>query len=87
MTTSRQEASNCPDCGKSLDASTHLEDDVVPVPGDIGVCLYCQGIHIFTETLGRRVPTEEDIATMPLAAVSHLQRILTTAKENNGGSE
>ena len=87
MITSRQEQSNCPDCDKKLNAAIDIESDAVPKPGDTGICAYCQGIHIFTDTLERRKPTEEDIASMPLDALSRLQRIMTTAKEKDSGSE
>lgn len=85
--TSRQIESSCPDCGKKLDAATNIENDAVPVPGDIGICLYCQGVHIFTDSMSRRSPTEEDIASMPFVALSNLQRTINNAKEKDLGSE
>lgn len=87
MITTQMDASNCPDCGKKLNAATDIESDAIPEPGDIGVCLYCQGVHIFTETMGRRLPTEQEIASIPFLSLSQLQNKITTARENDSGSE
>jgi len=78
--TSVTKESSCPDCGKKLNGATDFEKDNVPKPGDIGICIHCQGIHIFSATMTRRLPTEEEIAELPLLEISRLQNRLTQAK-------
>ncbi len=83
--TSRQPASPCPDCGKNLNAATALESDAVPEPGDMGICFGCQGVHVFTDTMGRRRPTEAEIALLPLDVLSRYQRVLTEFRNAEKG--
>ena len=80
--TTRQPESSCPDCGKLLDAATNPETDDVPGPGDFGICIDCQGLHVFTETMGRRPPTEAELALLPLDMLTRYQRALTEVNKS-----
>ena len=80
--TSRQPESACPDCGKLLDAATDPETDAVPEPGDVGICFGCQGVHVFTNTMGRRRPNEAEISRFPLDLLTRYQRALTAVKSS-----
>lgn len=42
--------SKCPHCGKVIDAATGM-GDYSPKPGDVTVCLRCEGLNQFTELL------------------------------------
>jgi hypothetical protein len=77
--TTRLSESACPTCGKTLDAATAMID-ATPSPGDCTICLGCQDIFIFTEELGLRRPTEQEIETLPLLDISQAQRALTEVK-------
>lgn len=54
-------ASVCPGCGTTLDAAAHPTEDVAPSAGDITVCLHCQEILQFDETLSLVRPSREEI--------------------------
>jgi hypothetical protein len=53
----------CLNCGALLNRVASLEEDSDhnPSPGDISVCLNCGHILIFTEDLGVRELTEEEV--------------------------
>ena len=52
----------CPTCGYPNDAATNVMDDTAtPSPGDIGICLLCQQLLIYTDTLGIRAASENEI--------------------------
>ena len=57
----------CPKCDKVLDGATHAggEDDAVPTPGDISICLYCVAILQFQEDLSLNELSEEEILEFP----------------------
>lgn len=76
MKTTRLAPVSCPTCGKNLDAATHPTEDVSPSPGDVTICYGCQDILIFTDELGLRNVTEEDIPDLPLELVSRYQAAL-----------
>ena len=55
---------NCPKCGYKLDDHTCTTgDDVMPSPGDIGICIECKTILVYDENLSQREPTPEEIET------------------------
>ena len=80
MKTTHMLADNCPDCGKLLNACTDPDSDTVPAEGDFGICIGCQGVHVFTENLSRRRPTEDELLLLPLDVLSRYQRAITGAK-------
>lgn len=53
--------SHCPKCGSRLDAATHPTKDVRPTPGDITVCLHCQEIMQFDDSLLLRQPSNAEL--------------------------
>jgi len=80
MTTTHMPACKCPNCGKLLDGWTDLDSDSVPGPGDFGICFSCQCIHVFTNGLGLRTPTVDELLQLPFDVVSRYQRALTAIK-------
>jgi transcription elongation factor Elf1 len=40
---------NCPACEAELNASTGVDHDVAPEPGDFSICLYCGAALEFSE--------------------------------------
>ncbi len=81
MKTTRLPSATCPSCGKKLDAATTFDEDVEPSPGDVTICLGCQDILIFTEELGLRRPTDQELETLPLLEISQMQRALGQLKQ------
>jgi hypothetical protein len=72
----------CPSCGKRLDRSTgineegeHLNEEVLPSPGDITVCVYCSDVLTFTEDMQLRVATAEEIVESNLASLARAQYV------------
>lgn len=53
--------SQCPKCGCRLDAATHPTEDVASTPGDISVCLRCQEILRFDDSLVLRQPSRTEL--------------------------
>lgn len=75
MKTTRTPISICPSCDRDLDSATCANtDSVVPVRGDISVCLYCGEISVFKDDLRLRSITELEIEMIPLDILSHIQR-------------
>lgn len=78
----RTPRSPCPYCGVPLDVATGVPDDTPPEPGAVGICASCAKVHVFTETLEKRKPTDEEQAEIDaskevararlLVLVSHL---------------
>ena len=81
MKTTRLPPASCPSCEKKLDAATHPTGDVAPSPGDVTICLGCQDILIFTEELGLRRPTDQELETLPLLEITQIQRGLGQLKQ------
>jgi len=54
---------HCPHCGYTLDAHGTVpgEPDSAPSPGDATVCIGCGGVLVFTEELGLRAATDEEM--------------------------
>lgn len=56
---------NCTACGKSLDSASRMadgkiDDELMPSPGDITICLQCGHIMAFAEELKLRDLTDEE---------------------------
>lgn len=83
MITHDMPQADCPGCGKPLNACTDLDGENAPKPGDVGICMGCQGLHVFGPNLERLLPTEEDLAGVPLDKLSRYQRYLKNIKERS----
>lgn len=55
--------SKCPHCGKVIDAATGM-GDYSPKPGDVTVCIGCEGLNQFTEDLHLEVMPDQRWAEM-----------------------
>lgn len=67
-------ASECPECGKKLDAATGVQADQAPRPGDVSICIYCRTWLRFTDDLTLRIMTKEDLEEMPLDVLEIMKR-------------
>lgn len=87
MTTRLPECA-CLQCGKVMDAASHPEDDTkTPRPGDVTICLYCGFLMAFTDDLGFRELTEEELGEIPLDQISRIQRARKAVMDPIGDSE
>ena len=78
MNKRRLKKSNCPGCGKKIDACTHaLGPDKPPKPGDFSLCGYCGEILIFNPDLTVRNPVLIELLSLP-PPISHLLNQLQT---------
>ena len=80
MRDSHTKETYCPTCNKRLNGAMDPDGENVPRPGDTGICIYCHGIHVFTETMDFRLPTVEELEQMPLDLVSRYQRAIVDAR-------
>ena len=87
MKTTYMPAGHCPDCDKFLDACTDPDSNAVPAEGDFGICIGCQGLHVFTKNLSRRRPTEDELLLLPLDVLSRYQCALTALERTPDHNE
>jgi hypothetical protein len=59
--TTRLPETRCPWCGKRLDSVSHLTEDRVPKPGDLAVCLGCNGTLVIGSDRVPRLPLKAEI--------------------------
>jgi hypothetical protein len=52
---------NCLNCGKHLDGASAINDDGMPSPGDITLCIYCGHIMAFADDLSFRELNDEEM--------------------------
>jgi hypothetical protein len=62
--TTRHALINCPACGADLEASTSVNGDYHPKPGDLSMCVYCTSFLCFTQGLALRMATEAELAEL-----------------------
>lgn len=88
MTTTRFEHEpKCPVCGHMLDAATRLEeDDAVPAPGDLTVCIQCVSPLTFTEDMRYQFVDADAFIELPddsRIELARYMRAIHTMKEKN----
>ena len=74
----------CPKCSCKLNDHTCVsQDDMMPSPGDIGICLECKTILVYDENLFQREPTLDEIETFKEDAEfwNEIQKAIYIAKE------
>jgi hypothetical protein len=55
-------ATDCPNCGKKLDAATCVTDDGArPSPDDLTICFYCGHLMAFADDLSFRKLTDDEM--------------------------
>lgn len=52
---------DCPYCGRLINAATGVDVGTTPSPGAVSICFYCGEILVFTDTLSYRKPTPEEL--------------------------
>jgi hypothetical protein len=56
-----KEGNRCPNCNAKIPCQTSAIGAHIPVPGDVSICINCQCILVFDETLSTRNPTAAEI--------------------------
>jgi hypothetical protein len=51
----------CWHCDRALDAATPIDDDAVPEPGAVSLCMYCGAVSYFEHDLRLRPPTHAEL--------------------------
>lgn len=70
----------CPNCDKSLNAATAVNNHAQPEPGDVSVCAYCSHLLVYKEDLTVRqmdmrtefMDLEEEVRLDLLTAQHHI---------------
>jgi hypothetical protein len=65
----------CPRCEKKLDGWTAIEDDQIPGPDDVTVCVYCSAVLQFDENMQLQFATAEAVEEVMLQ-LSQVQGIV-----------
>lgn len=63
--TARTVKTNCPICGKNIDAASNVYDDnLTPKEHDLSVCIYCGSFNFYNADLSLRAASDEEIAEL-----------------------
>lgn len=65
MLSSRLPPSPCPECKKVMDGATCFNEDAVPGPGDVTVCMYCSALLVYEKDMQLRKMTPEEERKLP----------------------
>ena len=69
----------CPTCDYAMDRATAVKGDGIPTPGAITVCIECAEFLCFTDTMGIRKLTGEELDQLrdeTLASMWHARRFI-----------
>ena len=55
----------CPGCEAPLTGAAHPDSDEQPRPGDLSICIYCAELLQFTDTLGLKRLSDDEIKLLP----------------------
>jgi hypothetical protein len=62
---SRVPATHCPECGYRMDGATAADqENAMPAPGDVSVCLNCGQLLTFEDAMTLRKPKREEIGEL-----------------------
>ena len=61
---SKLPASNCTNCGKTMNASLSAQQSRAPQSGDIAICSGCASINVYSDDLMLRAPTMKELYEM-----------------------
>ena len=85
MKTPRHKPTNCPHCGKILDAATEAGNQgKKPEPGSVGVCFHCLNPTIFEDEGVQRKPTDEEMAEI-MGEDSDVPRVIEVLRQARQG--
>lgn len=77
MKTTLTPPQNCPRCYNVLNASSSLDKDITPDPGDLTICAYCGTVLEFDENLHFFVFEDVDsLDAKTKAYVAHIQQAI-----------
>lgn len=54
----------CPYCNAEINRATSASGAEAPSPGDLSLCVYCQGLSVFSDDLTFRKITDEERASI-----------------------
>lgn len=81
----------CPHCGVELNATTNINDEAPPRPGDLSICFYCAGFLIFSDKLALEKLSHEQLEdsdeTARASIMEAKRRILELRKQEMERSE
>jgi len=81
--TTRLPESECLRCGKKVNAASCVADDnAVPEPGDVTICIACGHLMAFADDLSYRELTDEEVLEVPLDEVSRIQNARKRIEES-----
>ena len=70
----------CPKCLRVCFAVSGVEEDTIPVSGDIIVCGYCNGVLTFDDELNFIAATAEDIADCNLVDLQQAHKFINESR-------
>jgi acetyl-CoA carboxylase beta subunit len=72
--------SPCLNCGKLLDGATCIDNDSMPDPGDVTICIYCGHLMMFDAQMRLRDLSDEKVRQVAgdgrIVAVQRARRVL-----------
>ena len=71
---------SCPKCGKILDAATGM-GDYSPKPGDVTVCIGCEGVLQYTEDFHLQPIPDQVWAEMDVDEKADIQHAIEAARK------
>ena len=80
---------NCPHCGKMLDSATNMEDDTLPKPKDLSVCIGCGGLNYYSDDMALVAFPDILVDTLEpevRAVVLDTQQMIRQLKEKDEGN-
>ncbi len=54
----------CPNCNTLVDMAVDPIGTMIPNPGDISVCIYCESVNIFSDDMALRLATSEELSNL-----------------------
>ena len=72
---------HCPICECKLDDASAMQEGTVPKPGDVTICLYCQGVLEFDENMDLIEANYETLIELDLVHLSRAHRIVNKFHE------
>lgn len=75
LTTTKMGKDFCPHCNYELDAASSIEGEIVPVPGDVSICINCGEFLEFASDMALTEITRETLNDLTEDQLSQLMRI------------
>ena len=80
--TTRLTERECLGCGGLIDAAAApMDDNAIPSPGDVTICIHCGYLMAFADDLSYRGLTEKEMDELDLLEISRIQRARKTVMD------